>query len=64
MASFNLISFNTGGLRDKLKIHSLLNLTSWDILCLQETKWDRKWVEYCQSATRDHLCVSLGTALS
>lgn len=61
MVAFHITSLNVCGLRDQVKIHLLINNKSWDILCLQETRWDQAWADYFKSVSSDHLYISLGS---
>lgn len=64
MAAFRLASINVCGLKDKVKLHSLITENSWDILCVQKVRWDQGWVEHFKISYPHHLFVSLGSVHS
>ena len=62
--ALSLVSLNTAGLKDHAKIRSVLGSPRWDVLCLQEVRWDEDWLRQFKSVCRDHVFASLGSVHS
>lgn len=62
--AFSLVSFNAGGLRTSLRMQSVLQKSTWDILCLQETRWDCTHVREVEALRLGRVFVALGPAHS
>lgn len=62
--ALSLVSLNTAGLKDHAKIRSVLGSPRWDVLCLQEVRWDEGWLGQFKSLCRDHVFASLGSVHS
>lgn len=62
--TLSLVSLNAGGLRNSARMHRALGQDRWDILCLQETRWDQARVREVEALRLGGVFAALGPAHS
>lgn len=64
LMAFSLVSLNVRGLRSPMRLHSVTHSTKRDILCVQETWWERPHLQSALDLNVGEVFCALGSARS